>query len=371
MGKSDQKKTQNAITRATDSLYGQMGQGIQDTSNRIGTLTPRVDAERANILSGYQSLANTGGISPADEARLNSLFGSFIGPTGGFDAARLAAINGDTSALRDFARSGGVSAENIAKIDSPTLEEFSKTGGYSPGDISNIRARSNSPIAATYANLKNNLDRQRLVSGGIGPGWSETGFKLARQGAQDIGTNARNTEVDISNAIRSGRFNAADTIAKNMLALSELQGRNTLAGYGTASNTDLGVQEAINRARLSGGAGLTDLARLKQSGRTAGLSGLLSTYGAAPEELLANQNLLRGYRGDLMSGEQGLIGSRIGASQIPGIGSTISRGLGVGAQIAGLGAGIIPGLSSFGRPPTNLGPVNPRALPGYSPYPVM
>jgi hypothetical protein len=432
MGKSDQRKTQNAITEAKSSSDNQTNQGISDTGNRVNQLTARSDAERANINSGFQQGADTGWIDQADIDRLRGGGGSsggggggggggaaepsyldtwreLQGKTGGFDPTRLSDINTSASklgstagnfgateesvrGLSDFAKSGGVRQENIDKIDNPTLEEFSRTGGYSTGDLANIRARSNAGVSSIYSNLQDSLNRGRAASGNMSPGFSAAGFKLARQASQDQGTNLRNTEADLAEKVRTGRMDASTALADKMLALSGLQSQNTLSGYGksgeldiaknkqiaddlaASGNLNLSTQGLINQTRLGATSGLSNdtLGRMsigassaaaaaalnaanerfiissKQQGKEYGNSGLLSTYAAAPGELMGDQNLLRGYRQDQFGNNNDLIQDRIGASRIPGIGSTISSGIGIGGQIAGMVSGGMGGFGGYG-----------------------
>jgi hypothetical protein len=97
--------------------------------------------------------------------------------------------------------------------------------------------------------------------------------------------------------------------------------------------------------------------------RNTGLQGMLNTYGTAPAELTNNQNLLRGYRQDASSQNQGLINNRIDASRIPGLGSSISSGIGIAGQIAGMASGGLGGLTGL----LNRGPQVQRPASGLVP----
>lgn len=470
-GKQDQENVSNANQQAKTANDQRTNSGIDQTQNRINTLTPLADSQMNSIWSGYSGLAGDpgGGIDANAKARLlgmpttdgstspyNPLAtnggsipggqntssssgsgggggggsanpGSYLdtwkemqGATGGFDPSRLSAIGGDSNTLRntasqygdtnrsisglqDFASTGGVSADNISKIDNPTLEEFSKTGGFNAQDLANVRARSNSALASNYANLQDNLQKQKLASGNIGPGWSNAGFKLARQGAQDQGTNATNTEVGLNNAVTQNRMAASSTLADKMQALSALQSQNTLSGYsdaGSLANTkqsqidsatanaagiDLGTQNTINNARLAATSGLSSdtLGRMQigaSSGaaqnalnaqiqmakdrlnadnnqfligetdrnRNTGLSGMLGAYQANPTQLMQNQQQLFNY--DQLGTQQGQnnVNNWMGYSNIPGITGDIGAGLGVVGQVAGMGAGLVSGMSGMG-----------------------
>lgn len=209
-------------------------------------------------------------------------YNELTGPTGGFDPGRLSAINNASSSLYDtsgnygdvnanidklshaennygatndsvaglqkFAATGGLNANQLSDIQRGSLKEIEQTGGYSASDIANERARANAGVASTYANLKDDLGRQRLTGAGIGPGWSEAGFKLARQGAQTQGTQAQATEAGIHDKITGNRLTAGATLGNLGLGTADLQSKNTLSGYTNAGNLDVAKNTAIQDA---------------------------------------------------------------------------------------------------------------------------
>lgn len=435
-----------------------------------------------------------------DDSGYRGVFNDLSGKTGGFDQGRLDRITGaanklyDTSGnyddvnksigelqgarknygateaavggLQGLGVTGGVTGDDFKNINRGTLQEFEQTGGYSDGDRANIRARSNSGIASSYANLQDDLAKRRLTGANVGPGWSEAASKLTRQGAQDTATNARNTEVDIADAVRKGRMDASSKLSDANLGLQDIKSKTSLAGYTNAGTLDtnkntsindamnnagrLGLtrqqqidaamesaagidnntQDVINRSRAAGASGLSaddigkmgikskdELSRLglmssdlqskmgiasqdqlgrmglmssdtlgraqiaassanagagrasaeamarmgldadnqrflieqDSKARGTGLAGMSSLYGTAPAEQMAQQNLLRGYRSDASNQNQGLIAARDSASRIPGLGSTISSGLGIAGQVMGLASPVASGLSGMGK----------------------
>jgi hypothetical protein len=440
MGKADKNAVKNDITTERNRSQEQSNQGISQEQNRVNELIPRSDNERSDIYGRYSGMADTGYVTDEDRARLSAashpstgsgsggssggstnpssggpaylnVFHDLMGTSGGWDPTRLSNVTGDANNLRnsrqnygdvnnsiaglqDFASRGGMTAEDTARINRPIFEEFEKTGGYTDADKANIRSRSNSSIASTYGAIKDNLDRQNRVSGGFGPGLSAASFKLARQGAQDIGTNARDTEIGINDSVRAGRMNAANTIAANQLALQPIKNNATLSGYSAAGDLGLNreqqinqaieaaagidtrTQDSINNARLSGASGeMQDtLGRMsigasnsandaalnaanerfliseRNANRATGNAGLLDTYKAAPSELLANQDLLRGYRSDASNQQQGLIQARTAQGYMPGLGSDIMTGLGIAGKVAGIGSGIAGAFGGYNSP---------------------
>lgn len=445
MGKADQKKTQNEITRVTDQNNANTNAGISDTGQRVETLTSRSDAERSNINNNYNSWIGNGGITDEEVERLRGGGGSsgggsssggggggggtpgvpdylktyyeIAGKDGGFDPTRLGNINTVTdklrntggnfgatdtsiSGLQNFASTGGIKEDTLGRIYDPTLTEFSQTGGYSGADKANIRARSNAGVSSFYNNMREGMDRQRLASGAnINAGMVSAGnARLMRQQAQDQGNNLRGTEMDIAEAVRNGRMQAASKLSDAGVDVAGIQSNNTLQGYGksgeldiakqkqiaddlaSGGNLDLSTQMGINQSRLAATGGISQdtLGRMqisasqaaanaalaaanerfiigqRQQGRFEANQGLLDTYQAAPQELEFNQELLRGYRQDEASNNFNNINARIGASQIPGIGSTISSGLDNIGKIAGIGGSVMTGFGGFGTGNTGI-----------------
>lgn len=425
-GKSDQKKTQAAITEAKDASDNQTNSGINATMKRTDAVTARGDVERGTVFNNFSGAANNGLISEEDKNRLRygnpggssggggggggntaalpdymKTWNEMMGKDGGFDPTRLGSVTdtagklkntsgnyGDTDTsvhgLQSFAASGGVNDANVADIKNSTLRELADTGGYSAADKGNIRARSNAGVSSIYNNLRDNMQRQAVGSGQMNPSMGAAGFKLARQSAQDQGTNLRNTEADIAEKVRQGRMEGASKLSDASLGLSKLQSDNTLTGYkssGDLSNTkqsqidramsdsgnlELGTQNTINDARLRSAQGLSSdtlgrmsisassaaanrsidaqneryLLGLEQEGKMYGGQGMLDTYKAAPGEQMHEEDLLRGYRQDQFGNNNDLIGDRISASRIPGIGSTIGAGLDNVMKVGKIASGV-------------------------------
>lgn len=385
-----------------------------------------------------------GGIPSVGSPSYLDTYRSMLDPTGGFDSSRLGNINkatgslydtsgnyGDVNAnigqlsnaqslygatnnsisgLQNFAATGGLNSGQLSEIQRSGLKNIEQTGGYTSEDIANERARANSGVASTYANLGDSLDRQRLTGSNVGPGWSAAGFKLARQSAQDQGTQAQNTEANIHQNVTANKLAAGGKLADLGLGTAGLQSQNTLSGYTNSgqldTNKNIAIQDAwdkagklglgrqaqidaameaaagidqntqglINNTRLSAASGLSQdtLGRMsigasssamnnalnaenqrfliaeQDQNRNTGLGGMLSTYQANPNDQQFQQQLLRGYNQDATGANQNMIQNRISASTIPGIGSTIGAGLNVAGQALGLASGVTGGLSGLG-----------------------
>jgi len=466
MGKADKKEMGQAITAEQKRSQQQGQSNIDWETNRINTLTPRSDTERSSVFSGYQGLQSGaggrsreemmnflsgggaggtgggggGGGGGAGSPSYMDVYGELAGKQGGFDPARLGRIEGaagklydtsgnygDTNAaiqdllgargkygatekavggLQDFAKTGGLDPGDLEGIQRGYLQDVEKTGGYSPTDIQNIRARSNAAIASNYQANRDAMNRAKIQSGQLGPGWSEAGFKLARQGAQEGATNARNTELDIGDTVRAARMDASKTLASNNLQLQGLKNQARLQGYGTSGQLDVdknraiqdamtsagrmgldrqaqidaameaaagieqGNQQMINQTRLSAAGGLQSadqfgrsmgasgaandaanrrfILEQEQQDRMSGLQGMLGTYGATPDELLANQNLLRGYGQDVSEQQQGLIDQLYKKATLPGWTQGFANIMGgIGSLAGGIGGLMTGGLTNI------------------------
>lgn len=346
--------------------------------------------------------------SSSGEPDYLGVFREMMGKEGGFDPDRLrnitetsaklrntggnyAATDRSIAGLQEFAGRGGLNDQQRSDINRDTLKEFERTGGYGDEDIANVRSRANSGISSFYQNMQDNQARKGAVNQ-FGPGMDRTGFKMAREGAQAGAANIRDTEIGIADSVRAGRMDASKTLASNALNQAGLESQNTLSGYGTSGdldlrkqnqvagdlynsgNLDLGTQGTINQSRLgassaasqdanqkasiSASSGAASAARadanarwaeeMGQRDRETGAGGLLDTYRARPEELMFNQGQLFDYRGMQMDAGQNEVNNRIGASQIPGIEDTISKGLDIGGRFAGMVAGIPGGMPGGG-----------------------
>jgi hypothetical protein len=93
------------------------------------------------------------------------------------------------------------------------LKELAETGGYSPQAIQDIRERNLSPIRSIYASGKQNLERQRSLSGGYSPNFNAVTASMARDQASQIGNITTRTNADIAQNVASNRLAAASPYA--------------------------------------------------------------------------------------------------------------------------------------------------------------
>jgi len=85
-------------------------------------------------------------------------------------------------------------------------QEFANTGGYSEQDKSNIRSRALSPTRAVYANAQRNVNRQRALQGGYSPGFGALQARMAREQSQGMSDASTNAEAGLAEMVQKGRL---------------------------------------------------------------------------------------------------------------------------------------------------------------------
>ncbi len=93
------------------------------------------------------------------------------------------------------------------------LKDLSDTGGYTPQGIQDIRERAISPIRSIYASGKQDLERQRSLSGGYSPNFGAVTASMARDQADRIGAITTNANAQIAQNVAGNRLQAAPEYA--------------------------------------------------------------------------------------------------------------------------------------------------------------
>jgi hypothetical protein len=280
MGKSEQKQARTDVAAEKARIQKQTDTFSSGLDPERAQAKARADAGYADLSSRYTGLADTGGIDPAQQAKLRAGFGS-LASTGGYDPR-----------VSDRVGAG--------------YSQLTKTGGYSPTDVNNIRSRSNSAIPAVYGRLQEGLRRQNVMGGGSA-GFGATTAKLGRQAAEAAATTARDTELGISDRIREGR-------------LTGLQGEQ-------------GLQESLRQGRVAGLQGGQTFEESIRAGKLGGFGGLQQLMGLAMNEQgqidakkLEAMGLNAGQISQMMEQQRQL-------SMTPGLFDNIIRGVGAGAGL--------------------------------------
>lgn len=288
-------------------------------------------------LGGYRDLATTGGYSAEDTSRIKSGIGrledigktggydpatidrvnsnidvlSGIGKTGGFSPEALGLVKGDIAGLRSIGQTGGVDATGINRIrGNGIFDNFANTGGYSDADISNIRARATSPIAAQFATDQAAIDNSNRLQGRAGPNFAAATARLNRNRGISAADAARNAEIDIQQSIRDNKLKGATELSGAEQGLQELLTKNKLTGLSSSAEGEANLADAIAKNQLAGaGQASTQLQNLQNSITQAKLDG-------NKEAVAALTNLANSIAGNKLTALGGITSTQQGAEEI-------------------------------------------------------
>jgi len=324
MGNKDKKAAQEKNTALIDQERTRV---LDENKYAKSYLEPERTAEksfadslRGDIVSGYQGLINRpggvggasgGGIS-APNFKLDPLYGKL---EKGYTPLSKG-IHESLGGYQDFAKTGGITAENANRIrGNGVFDEFAQTGGVSDADRSNIRSRGIAPVGAFYGNIKNQLARRQNVTGGYGTGYDASTSKLARDSAIASGAASRDTELGISDMVRKGRFEGASALSGAEQGLSSQIQQGRLAGLGGLTEIGkfgygglegiAGKKQSIANANASARSSASNANRAntlaeqkyRDSLTLQGLGGLESVYGSNAAELARYDDSLYNNRG--------------------------------------------------------------------------
>ena len=274
-------------------------------------------------ISGFNEFGKTGGYDPAVRARIEGDISGLrnIGNSGGFSSDALGRIRGDLGSIRsmadnmrvsdatrgninqsiegfrNFANSGGVSPEDISRMRGMgVFDEFANTGGFSQGDISNIRSRSNSVIPSLFNQQREDISRLNTIQGGGGGANAAAIAKMARGSSQAMADAARDTELGISDRVRSGRQWGSESLSNAEGRLQSLLSQNKLSGNQGLLNAssqleDMDQRVAMNRAGLLSDTarGEADLENTLVGNRLAGLQASAGQDRGMQDAIIANR----------------------------------------------------------------------------------
>lgn len=85
-------------------------------------------------------------------------------------------------------------------------KDFASTGGFDEAGKANIRARAIAPTRAIYDNASRNMSRQRSLQGGYSPGYQAAQSRNTRESNEAISDANIAAESDLARMIQSGRL---------------------------------------------------------------------------------------------------------------------------------------------------------------------
>jgi len=289
MGNSQAKKTNKMMDQEQSRLLGDNSAYNSQMGRERNQTKSWSDSARDDIYGGYKNLMdpNFGGAGGS-------------GGGGGYTAPQMS-LHKTLQGLKtdDYGKLKQGAHDALSGYN-----EFAKTGGYSDSDQANIRARSNSTIPSFMEGLRNNMSQKANAAGSnVGSIFSSASGRLARQGAQAAGEQASNTEMDLSDRIRSGRQWGIGGQADI--------GKVGLSGMQDIGNTEQSIQNENDQAAASAAnanASAASGARDDQYRRyMSGLGGMQEMYGSSPAELARYDDMAMQNRG--LTG--GLVGNNL------------------------------------------------------------
>ena len=227
----------------------------------------------------YNDFASKGGGVDAAPIRAAMAGMMDIAGSGGWSAADRAAQNKNIAGFEAMGANGGLDADAMNRMrGGGVFEDYQKTGGYTEGQLGDIRARANSTLPAFYDTVRQGQNRMASVQGGNPAASAAMGARLAREQAKGMREQTLDTELGLSDRVRTGQQWGAEGGAQAEGALQSLRTGNMLSGLRGASDTRGNMLNSIAQNRTAASQGWTQgelgLGGLIQQGRFFGTSGL-------------------------------------------------------------------------------------------------
>lgn len=264
---------------------------------------------------------------------------------------------------RRYSRGGGVTDENKQRIrGAGVFDEFARTGGYNEADKTNIRSRLTRSIPSFYDALRNDMQRQQTISGGINPTFDASLAAMARQQAQLASDATVDAETGIQDRVNQGRMWGSSSLSDAESRLVDAIQRGEMfgiEGLGRRDSEDAQYDIANRGLELEALGGIRGL-RTDQPGEVGMYEGLL-------------QNAMQGRSGNAQNLLQQRMQYNPNQSWLERMAPLINAGVGIGSMFLPGGqfrggsrgnTGVTGGRSPYGG---NFGftPGNRNAGPGY------
>jgi hypothetical protein len=253
--KKEAKTNSKELSSDTKSEYNTAQAG---NDQRLTNLDTQNAASRAELAGLYRGMGGANGqitAGQADTGRLASTYdaATAFGENGGYSPEREASIMENVAGLKEFGKTGGLTAEDANRFRANgTYEEFNRTGGYTDADTSRIRQAALAPISGYAQTTQDELNRRQAVQGGYGPGFDAAARALRRDTGKGMYEAGLNSEMAIKNAVNSGRQWGAQGMTSSEGAYQGLKTSNQLAGLKGAADVETTLQNSISQYRMAG-----------------------------------------------------------------------------------------------------------------------
>jgi len=323
MGKGKKEAISNTkeLDKGSKTEYDAIQAGTQA---RQDALAKQNASSREELAGLYRGMGTNGQISAgqADTGRLGQTFdaGMAFGANGGFSKEREDSIMSNVHGLQEMGRTGGMTDADANRFRANgTYEEFNKTGGYTDADTARIRQVALAPIAGYASQTQDELNRRQAVQGGYGPGFDSAARALRRDTAKGMYEAGMASEMNIKDAVNSGRKWGAQGMTDSENAYQGLKTSNQYKGLMGAADVETTLQDTISKYRMAGyslaqasaqAIADVDLANIgnsmnaQQWNAKQGLAGIEGLAGLYDKDWTANQNDLN-RAGGLIDSEYG------------------------------------------------------------------
>jgi len=228
--------------------------------------------------NSYRNFMNTGGVDTGMFSRFQGNLAD-IADNGGWSPEQRAQVNKNIGQFQNFADTGGLDADAINRMRGlGVFDEYSKTGGLDEATRGMMRARANSGIPGFYGQVQNEANRLGRVQGGGGPGQAALMSRLARDQSRAGAETSRNTELGIQEAVDKGRQWGTSGLTSAEQSLQGLLSQNKLAGMSGAVDATGMMANSIAQNRTgaasAGGGNEIGMQGLISGNKLAGTKGL-------------------------------------------------------------------------------------------------
>lgn len=229
---SQEKYQQVQAPGPTETQVAAMTPGF---TNNYNAATEQAKADYGNIMGQYQNFQQ--GLKPT-KFTYNPVTASAAQP-------------------KELGESYGIMREAL-----PGYRDFANTGGYSAQDITDLRSRGVAPIRSVYGNSMMELDRARALGGNAGsPNYIAALSRAQRELPQQISDATQNVNAGLAQDIRQGKLaglSGLSGIGSSMGSLASAQGGRELEAQLANQSADLRAQgmsedsiQNMNRNTLS------------------------------------------------------------------------------------------------------------------------
>lgn len=264
-----------------------MGGGGFNTKQEIQNQYQQTQQRYANLAQQLQTGYD------ASKKRSDSLYDATnsgyqgIAANGGYDPTALSNINSDISGLREMGHTGGLDQTAIDRMrGGGVYDDAVKTGLYTDEQKQNLRARATSVIPAMYDAVKTNMDTQKAAQGGYSPGYSYSTAKIARDSGRGVTEAAREAELGINDAVNKNKFAGAAGMSNAENALQTLRTGNMYKSLTGAGTMEMGLNDSIAKNKLGALGGMTNLYGTAPAEENMYLTKLLQTQGMADDQIV-------------------------------------------------------------------------------------